>query len=156
MSEQLNVGVFGVNGRMGRVLATAVNDDSETQLAAAMVRQHSSLTGIDVGELAGFGKSGLSVVEEFSESTLATSVMIDFTLPEALEGHINWCRQHNKNLVIGTTAVGDDIEKLIADAASDIAIVHAPNMSVGVNLLFNLVQTAARVMGDYTRTLFVF
>ena len=75
-------------------------------------------------------------------------VLIDFTQPESTLAVLEHCRKHKKRMIIGTTGIDDAGRQRIADAARDMAIVHAPNMSVGVNLCFRLLETAARILGD--------
>jgi 4-hydroxy-tetrahydrodipicolinate reductase len=75
-------------------------------------------------------------------------VLIDFTGPDATMIHLDICREHGKKMVIGTTGLNDEQKQKINEAAEEIGIVFAPNMSVGVNLCFKLLEIAARVMGD--------
>lgn len=146
MSEKLNSGIFGANGRMGRALIEAHALQEALQLSYANVRASSKWQGFDVGELAGIAKQGLHTKAETSDIS-STDVMIDFTLPEALERNIQTCLRFKKPLVIGTTGLNDEQKQWISDAAQEIPVVFAANMSIGVNLLFNLVRQAARVMG---------
>jgi 4-hydroxy-tetrahydrodipicolinate reductase len=78
----------------------------------------------------------------------AFDVVIDFTSPAATAVHLDVCRQHGKAIVIGTTGLSDEQKAAIRAASADIGIVFAPNMSVGVNLCFRLLDLAARVMGE--------
>ena len=103
--------------------------------------------GFDVGELAGIAKQGLLTSADTAQIK-EVDVMIDFTLPEALETNIAHCVTLKTPLVIGTTGLNEQQKQLIADAAKTIPVVFAANMSIGVNLLFNLVRQAARVMGE--------
>jgi 4-hydroxy-tetrahydrodipicolinate reductase len=75
-------------------------------------------------------------------------VLIDFTRPEATLAHLAICRGAGKAMVIGTTGFDEDQKAVIREASKDIPVVFAPNMSVGVNLCFKLLELAARVMGD--------
>jgi 4-hydroxy-tetrahydrodipicolinate reductase len=143
-----NIAIFGANGRMGRVLIEAINLDDSSKLTGASVRASSSLIGSDVGELAGVGKLGLAVVADLSAQLANIDVLIDFTLPAALQDNLNFCIKHNKAVVIGTTGLNTEQKVALQVAARHIPIVFAANYSVGINLLLNLVRQTASVMGQ--------
>ena len=143
-----NIAILGANGRMGRVLIDAVQQDEQAQLASAAVRSGSSLVGADAGELAGIGKIGVGLTDDVAAHINNIDVLIDFTLPEALAANLQFCVAHNKPIVIGTTGLTLAQKQLLKDAAQHIPVVFAANYSVGVNLLLNLVRQTARVMGD--------
>lgn len=144
----IKLGIFGANGRMGRVLVEAMNQDDAVNLQVALVRDGSKWLGVDIGELAGIGKCGVETVSAVKVDTSNIDVMIDFTLPEALEQNLKWCIQHNLPVVIGTTGLNEQQKQLISDAAQHVPVLFSANMSVGVNLLFNLARQTARVMGQ--------
>ncbi len=140
--------ITGAAGRMGRNLITAVQEAEGANLTAATERQGSSLVGADAGELAGLGTNNIALVDDINRVISDFDVCIDFTAPLVTVEHIKACRAAGKKMVIGTTGFTDQQKQLIEDAAKDIAIVFAPNMSVGVNLTFKLLDIAARVLGD--------
>jgi len=142
----INIAVTGAAGRMGRTLVEACARAEGLRLSAALERAGNAAVGKDAGELAGAGKLGVTVRAGFDG--LDFDVLVDFTSPEATLANLDYCRKHGKKLVIGTTGLDDAGKSRIATAARDIAIVFAPNMSVGVNLCFKLLETAARVLGD--------
>lgn len=143
-----NIAVAGAGGRMGRNLIVACDDAKDCILTASTERPDSSLVGSDAGELAGLGRK-LDVAISSSLATAAGfDVLVDFTHPTITNQHLDFCLQNNRKLVIGTTGVDAALEARIRDAAKSIAIVYAPNMSVGVNLCLKLLQTAASVLGD--------
>ncbi|MDN4501069.1 4-hydroxy-tetrahydrodipicolinate reductase [Alteromonadaceae bacterium BrNp21-10] len=144
----MNIGIFAANGRMGRVLIEAIYAENTTELTAAAVRADSAWVGMDVGELAGIGSKGLALTGELDSFAEQIDVMIDFSLPVALESNLSWCLQHNKPLVVGTTGLNAEQKSLLKVAAKKIPIVFAANMSVGVNLLMSLLKKAAAVMGE--------
>ncbi|BAO44430.1 4-hydroxy-tetrahydrodipicolinate reductase [Thiolapillus brandeum] len=144
----INVAVVGAAGRMGKALVKAVNETEGLALGVATEYPDSSLIGADAGELAGIGRLGVAVTADLTASVEDFDVVIDFSRPEATLNHLAVCRTHGKQLVIGTTGFSDEQKQQIADAAEEIAIVFAPNMSVGVNLCFKLLDIAARVMGE--------
>ncbi len=145
----LKIGIVGAGGRMGRQLIQAVCNAEGVELGAAFERQGSSLIGADAGELAGVGALGIKVQENLEAEMANFDVLIDFTRPEGTLAHIQSCVAHQKSMIIGTTGF-DDVGKQAIQAASEkIGIVFASNYSVGVNLVFKLLEKAAKVMGDY-------
>ena len=147
---QIRVAIAGAGGRMGRQLIQATLGMDGVQLGAALEREGSSLLGSDAGELAGAGKTGVTVQSSLEAVKDDFDVFIDFTRPEGTLAHLAFCRQHGKGMVIGTTGFDDAGKQAIRDAAQDIAIVFAANFSVGVNVMLKLLEKAAKVMGDYT------
>lgn len=144
------IAITGAGGRMGRVLIEAATENKSTSVAAAIERTGSSVLGADAGELAGIGKLGVSLVDDLTAATDQFDVLIDFTRPEVTLANLEICRKAGKKIVIGTTGFTDEQKQQITAAAKEIAIVFAPNMSVGVNLCLKLLDMAARVMGEYT------
>ena len=142
------IAITGAAGRMGRALLEAGQNTAEVDVTAAIERVGSSVIGADAGEVAGIGSMGLAIADDLASTTDAFDVFIDFTRPEVSLENIRICRAAGRRMVIGTTGFDEAGKKAIADAAQDIAIVFAPNMSVGVNLCFKLLDLAARVMGD--------
>ncbi|MFS1704189.1 4-hydroxy-tetrahydrodipicolinate reductase [Aestuariibacter sp. GS-14] len=143
----MKVGLFGANGRMGRVLIEALNEHEQASLSAASVRDDSPWIGMDVGELAGIGKLNTACVGMSGLNPDDVDVMIDFTLPAAFESNLAWCVKHAKPVVIGTTGLSDTQLVSLANAAQSIPVVFAANYSVGVNLMLSLVKQAARALG---------
>lgn len=146
----IRVAIAGAGGRMGRQLIQAALALEGVQLGAALEREGSSLLGSDAGELAGAGKTGVTVQSSLDAVKDDFDVFIDFTRPEGTLNHLAFCRQHGKGMVIGTTGFDEAGKQAIRDAAADIAIVFAANFSVGVNVMLKLLEKAAKVMGDYT------
>ena len=150
MSNQIRIAIVGADGRMGRQLLQAVAETESVTLGAAIVKRDSSLVGIDAGELAGTGRSGVRVVDNLSAVADDFDVLIDFTRPEATLEYLAVCRQYRKAVIIGTTGFDEAGKTAIQAASQDIAIVFAANFSVGVNVMLKLLEKAAKVMGDYT------
>jgi 4-hydroxy-tetrahydrodipicolinate reductase len=143
----IKIGVAGAGGRMGRTLIEACHLSSSCELSAATERPDSSLVGSDAGELAGIGKLDVEVSPSLQE-TAGFDVFIDFTHPTITTQHIDYCVAHQRKMVIGTTGCDEALQAKIKKASESIAIVYAPNMSVGVNLCLKLLQMAAQVLGD--------
>ena len=144
----INVGITGAAGRMGRTLIEAVAKNDALQLTVAIERSDSPLLGVDVGELAGQGKVGVVLVDDLSSAMADIDVLVDFTAPAATVANAELCAAHGKAIVIGTTGFSDAQLAQIEQAAKAIPICKASNYSVGVNLCFELLDTAARVMGE--------
>jgi len=144
----MRVAVVGAAGRMGKNLIEAVGMTKGLELTAATEHPDSSLIGADAGEVAGVGKLGVTIAADLAAVVNDFDVVIDFTGLAPTLNHLSICREHGKKIVIGTTGFDDAQKVQIADASKDIGVVFAPNMSVGVNLCFKLLDMAARVMGD--------
>lgn len=144
----LNLAVTGAAGRMGRTLIEACSDNPNCQLGAAIEHEGSPFIGIDAGEMAGVGSLNTQIVSQLSNVKDDFSTLIDFTRPEVTLKNIEACVANGKNIIIGTTGFSDEEKQIIQQASKTIGIVFAPNMSVGVNLCFKLLDIAARVLGD--------
>lgn len=142
------IAVTGAGGRMGKILIEAIALVSNAQLTAAIERPDSSLVGADAGELAGVGKNGISVVGSIEEVINEFDVLIDFTAPAATLANASVCRAAGKAMVIGTTGFNEVQKKELLGAQEDIPLCISSNYSVGVNLCFKLLETAAKVLGD--------
>ncbi|SFX57487.1 4-hydroxy-tetrahydrodipicolinate reductase [Marinospirillum alkaliphilum] len=144
----VRVAVMGAGGRMGKTLIEAVHQTPGVQLAAGVVEPGSSLIGVDLGELAGLGRLGVQAAASLDAVKDDFDLLIDFTAPAVTMAGVAFCVAHNKAMVIGTTGLTDEQKAVLADAGKQIALVFAPNMSVGVNLCFKLLELAAAALGD--------
>ncbi|MDR2874927.1 MAG: 4-hydroxy-tetrahydrodipicolinate reductase [Methylobacillus sp.] len=143
----LNIVIAGSSGRMGHALLEATLADTDLKLHAALDRADSPHLGRDAGELFG-AACGIKITADSAAALQGANALIDFTRPEASMEYLAACRKAGAGMVIGTTGFNAAQKQTIADAAKEIPIVFAPNMSVGVNLLINLVQTAAKVLNQ--------
>ncbi|KZN43019.1 dihydrodipicolinate reductase [Pseudoalteromonas luteoviolacea CPMOR-2] len=141
------IGVFGANGRMGQALIEAVEIEKEAQLAAAFVRSSSPFLDTPVRALQPAHSSELAFADEEGGVERA-EVLIDFTLPQGMLTHLQSAVESKIPMVIGTTGLTEAEMDQLREAAKTIPIVFARNFSVGVNLLLNLVQTAATKLAD--------
>jgi 4-hydroxy-tetrahydrodipicolinate reductase len=144
----IRIAITGAAGRMGRSLIEACQQTDGMEVTVALEHPGSSLLGSDAGDLAGIGKLGVLVGTDINAVIDEFDVLIDFTRPEPTLSNLAACRKAGRRMVIGTTGFDDNQKTQIAEAAKDIAVVFAPNMSVGVNLCLKLLDTAARVLGD--------
>jgi len=145
----INVAILGCSGRMGRNLIQAASEHKHINLVGGNVRASSSFVDFDLGELAGIGAIGQKTSTDLND-LLAADVLIDFTSIESTLENIKWCQQHKKAIVIGTTGFSATQIEIIEQAGKNIPIVLAPNTSVGVNLLFKLVEITAKAIGNHT------
>ncbi|MCC6879974.1 MAG: 4-hydroxy-tetrahydrodipicolinate reductase [Rhodocyclaceae bacterium] len=143
----MKIAIAGSSGRMGRTLIEAVLNDPEMQLAAALDVAGSPFLGKDAGELVG-SPCGVPINDDFDAALAGVDCLIDFTRPAGTLAHLASCRKHGVAMVIGTTGMEMEHKLQIQDAARDIPVVFAPNMAVGVNLVFKLLDTAARVLSQ--------
>ena len=146
--DTIPVAIAGAAGRMGRMLVQAVHAEAGTAVAVAVEREDEPHVGADAGTVAGIGEIGVKIEGSLDRVLDAAEVCIDFTMPGPTVEHARACRTRRRAMVVGTTGLSADQLAALADAARDIAIVHAPNMSVGVNLCFRLLDVAARALGD--------
>ncbi|TCK18684.1 dihydrodipicolinate reductase [Thiogranum longum] len=142
------IAIPGAAGRMGRNLIDACQRTEGLSLGAATERPGHELIGSDAGVVAGVGALGVLIGDNLEAVVDDFDVLIDFTAPAVTLVHLDLCRRHGKSMVIGTTGFSEEQKQQIQDAAKDISIVFAPNMSVGVNLCLKLLDIAARVLGD--------
>ena len=132
---------------MGHALLEGVFADESLMLHAALDRPDSPQIGRDAGEQ--FGKSNaVKISHDVTAALQGADVLVDFTRPDASLQYLDACQKAGVKLVIGTTGFSAEQKALIGAAARTTGIVFAPNMSVGVTLLINLVQAAAKVLAD--------
>lgn len=147
--KKTRIAIVGAAGRMGRQLIQALQQNTQAELTAVLVRPNSNLVGCDAGELVGCGRLNIAVTSDLKAVNDQFDVLIDFTQPEASLNHLDYCVAHNKALVLGTTGFDEVGKAAIGRAAQQIPIVFAANYSVGINLVLNLLAAASRVMGSY-------
>jgi 4-hydroxy-tetrahydrodipicolinate reductase len=139
------VAVAGATGRMGHMLIEALRASGDCRLAGALDIPSSPAIGNDASAFLGHA-SGVPVTADLRTGLADADVLIDFTRPEGTLAHLEVCRALGVNLVIGTTGFSEAQKAQINQAARDIAIVMAPNMSVGVNVTLKLLQMAAQAL----------
>jgi len=133
---------------MGGNIITAIREADNLELGGALERPGHPLLGMDAGSVAGGGSLEVKISDSIDEVLADADVLIDFTLPEVTVANVEACRRLGKKIVIGTTGMNSEQKKKVQEAAGDIAVVMAPNMSVGVNLCFKLIQETAKILGD--------
>ena len=141
------IAVAGASGRMGRMLVEAVLDSEGCRLSGALDVPGSPALGQDAGAFLG-RTTGVAVTADLHEGLAGADVLIDFTRPEGTLAHLALCRELGVRMVIGTTGFTPQQKAEIAAAAQQVGIVFAPNMSVGVNVVLKLLETAAKALAD--------
>ena len=144
-SPPLCVAIAGASGRMGRMLIEAVSQTDDCRLAGALDILGAPALGTDATAFLGQA-SGVAITSDLTAGLQNSDVLIDFTRPEGTLAHLRVCRELGVQMVIGTTGFTDAQKAEIEAAAKDIAIVMAPNMSVGVNVTLKLLQMAAKAL----------
>jgi len=143
----LRIAVAGAGGRMGQAVIESALSDSALTIAAAFDMPGSAAAGRDAGE--SFGRSiGVRVGTDADAAIESSDVLVDFTRPAGTLAHLALCARHGTAAVIGTTGFSEAQKAEVAHHARETPVVLASNMSVGVNVLLNLVETAARRLGD--------
>ncbi len=145
VSAPHRIAVAGASGRMGHMLIEAITAADDCVLAGALDIAASPALGIDASAFLG-RPSGVAITADLAAGLQGAQVLIDFTRPEGTLAHVKACRAQGVNLVIGTTGFSEAEKAEIAAAAQDIAIVLAPNMSVGVNVTLKLLEMAAKAL----------
>lgn len=143
----IKVAIAGASGRMGRMLIEAVNAAEDMQLSGALDIAGCSALGQDACAYSG-KSSGVVISSDFAVGLAGADFLIDFTRPEGTLKHLDYCAEHGIKVIIGTTGFDEAGKAAIAKAAKKIAIVFAPNMSVGVNVTMKLLELAARSFAE--------
>jgi 4-hydroxy-tetrahydrodipicolinate reductase len=135
------IAVIGAAGRMGREICRASLEAEGIELSGGTVKPGAPDLGSDLGELCGLGRTGVTATEAPPESA---EVLIEFTTPEATVEHLSYNKPH----VIGTTGLSDEQLARVEEASHSVPIVRAPNMSIGVNLLREVVREISSKLGE--------
>lgn len=144
----MRLGVVGCAGRMGQMVVREILSTEGAELVGAVDRPNSGFFGMDVGLSAGVGPAGVNVGDDPVPLFADADGVIDFTTPASTAGFATLAAQGKAVLVVGTTGLDPDHEEALAKAARHTPIVHAPNMSLGVNLLLALVERVAATVGE--------
>ena len=143
--DKQRIAIAGCTGRMGRTLIEATLAGEAFELSAAFERDGNPLVGRDAGEMLG-QQTGVTILDDAAAAIAAADCVIDFTLPEASLRHLDLAVEQGVSMVIGTTGFDAAQKARIAAAGERIPVVFAPNMAVGVNAVFKLLETAARIL----------
>jgi 4-hydroxy-tetrahydrodipicolinate reductase len=142
----IRVAIIGAAGRMGRAMLQVASEFPELTIVAALVSPASALLGQDAGELATGRASDVPLSSDLPAALVRADVAIDFSNAQATRTHLSACRSAHRPLLIGTTGFGADLTPALEEASREIPLLVAPNTSLGVSLLVELVRTAARAL----------
>lgn len=146
-AQPLRIAITGAGGRMGHMLIEAVLSSPDCQLAGAIDMPGSPSLGQDAGAAMG-RRTGVLVTSDLRAGLANAQVLIDFTRPEGTLAHVALCRELGVKCVIGTTGFSAEQKAEIGAIARDVAVMLAPNMSVGVNVVMKLLDQAARALNE--------
>lgn len=146
----IKVSIAGAAGRMGRKNCLSILQARGMDLIGALeIKNHSKL-GVDIGNITGIDDIGVNLTDKRRDAFSKADVIIDFTAPDATIQNLEFCREMKIAIIIGTTGLTQEQLKSMEEIATDIPVVFAPNMSLGVNLLFKITDIVARALGhDY-------
>jgi 4-hydroxy-tetrahydrodipicolinate reductase len=144
--SKIRIAVAGAGGRMGRMLIEAVLASPDAELAGALDIAGAPAIGRDAGDFLG-RTTGVIVGADIDAALAGVHALIDFTRPQGTLAHLAACRRHRVNAIVGTTGFDAAGRAAIAEAARQVGVVFAPNMSVGVNVTLKLIEVAARALG---------
>ena len=141
----IRVAVAGAAGRMGQTLIRLIAETDGVTLTHAIERIGSDNIGRDSGELSAIGQNGILITDSIDAANFDT--LIDFTSPNSTLANACFCSENGKHMVIGTTGLTESDRLQLEEYSSSTSIVFAPNMSVGVNLTFKLLEMASKALG---------
>lgn len=144
----ISVAVMGVGGRMGKSIFNLLINDKDINLIGATERKDHEAIGKDVGDLLGIGKVGVEVKEKIDLASSDADVIVDFTSPEVTLNHAQYSAKNKKAMVIGTTGFSEKQKKALFEIAKSFPCVFSPNMSVGVNILFEVSRQIACLLQE--------
>lgn len=133
---------------MGRTITQLVTASDDLQLTSACDHPNSGVISHDAGEVAGVGNIDVPIVEGIADTVRDCDVLVDFTHADSSVEAAESCKSQNRGLVIGTTGLSDDQLAAVKVASESVPILMSPNMSIGVNITFKLVEMATRALGD--------
>ena len=145
--KAMQIAVAGASGRMGKMLIEAIQNADDATLAGALDHASSASLGQDACAFLGNG-CGVKICADLAQGLAHADILIDFTRPEGTLAHLEYCVAHGIKMIIGTTGFDEAGKAAIEAAAQKIAIVFAPNMSVGVNVTMKLLELAAQSFSE--------
>ena len=137
----IKLGITGVCGKMGRRIYELAGLDKDLEVALALEKKGTPLIGKDLGRIK---------VSSNLDGLFLVDVLVDFTLPEAAEEHLDYVAKYRKALVLGTTGLSDAQKSKVEEISRIVPVVFSPNMSIGMNVLFSILPEVAKKLGsDY-------
>ncbi len=143
----MKIAIAGATGRMGKMLIEAVLNTPDAQLIGALEHDSCTLIGEDAGAFLG-KKTGVVITADITKALSDAEFLIDFTRPEGTMAHLAVALKTGSKMIIGTTGLSSEQIDALKKASANLAIVFAPNMSVGVNATFKLLEIAAKMLNE--------
>ncbi|MDO9573177.1 MAG: 4-hydroxy-tetrahydrodipicolinate reductase [Candidatus Omnitrophota bacterium] len=138
----IKLGIAGACGKMGRRIYEFAAQDKELEVGLVLEKKGTPLIGKELGRLK---------VSSNPDGLFLVDVLVDFTLPEAVDEHLDYVAKYKKALVLGTTGLTDAQVNKVSEVSRVVPIVYSPNMSIGVNVLFSVLPEIAKKLGpDYS------
>ncbi len=144
----MKIGIVGITGRMGKSVARLVIENEITDVAGGITKSDDELLGKDIGQILGLEKLGVEISDDLDDLFQKSDVIIDFSTPDITLSCANLAAKHKKTLVSGTTGLKEEEKQKLVKSANDTVIIWSSNMSIGINLLFNLSQEVAQILHD--------
>lgn len=142
----IKVSVMGVCGRMGKSIFSTLHNDKDIKLVGATEVKGHEFIGRDAGTIVG-DSLGFNITDDLETAAEEADIIVDFTSPESTLSHANYASRNYKGMVVGTTGFDYSQEKRLSDLASSFPCVLSPNMSIGVNVLFEMSKKLASLLG---------
>lgn len=144
----MKLAIHGATGRMGRAIARLALQSGEIQIVGAIAAEGDTFLGQDIGQLSGVEPAGVEVSSDLAAGLLGADVVIDFSIASAVPQLLRACERAKVALVSGTTNLDDETQAAIERLSQVVAVVWAPNMSRGVQVLADILQHALRRLGE--------
>src|SRR5579884_3823769 len=144
----IKTAIIGVAGRMGGRILSLLREEEGVKVIGATERKGHSVMGRDAGMVAGGEGIGVLVSDRIEEAAFDADVIVDFTAPVATLANAEYASKTGKAMVIGTTGFSEDEKKKVESLARGFPCVMSPNMSIGVNVMFEVAKRLAQSLGD--------
>ena len=140
--------IVGIGGKMGRSIFTTLNNDDDISIVGATELPGHEFIGKDLGECMGLENNGVKVSDNIHDTAEDAEIIIDFTAPDSTITNAEYASKNNKSIVIGTTGFSPDQRSSLIKYLETIPSVLSPNMSIGVNLLFEISRNVSHILGE--------
>lgn len=144
----IKVTIVGVGGKMGRSIFSTLNNDEEISIVGGTERAGHGLIGKDLGEANGIADSGVLISDNLQVAVENADLIVDFTTPESTLSNAECASLNNKSIIIGTTGFTLDQKSALNSYLETVPSIISPNMSIGVNLLFELSKNVSKILGS--------
>ena len=144
----VKVAVTGAAGRMGLRILHFLNQAEDIEIVGATEAPGHSAIGSDAGTLAGEGEIGVAIISDLNEASIDAVVIVDFTSASSPLKNAEFAKAAGKSMVIGTTGFTEEERQNLLTLAEGFPCVFAPNMSIGVNVMFEVTRQLASILGD--------